>query len=81
VLDLFNDPQTQRKRGAFYTPDIYIYISTKYLREAIKKVPSGKDFIILDRCAGSGQLEKMLNDDELSHCVLSTLGIAEWISL
>lgn len=25
VLDLFNDPTTQRKRGAFYTPDIYIY--------------------------------------------------------
>lgn len=81
VLDLFNDPKTQKRRGAFYTPDEYINISTSYLREAIKKVPKGKDYVILDRCAGSGQLEKLLTDDELSHCVLSTVGIAEWISL
>ena len=81
VLDLFNDPKTQKKRGAFYTPDKYIEISTKYLREAIKKCPKNKDYVILDRCAGSGQLEKLLSDEELSHCILSTIGIAEWVSL
>lgn len=81
VLDLFNDPKTQKKRGAFYTPDKYIEISTKYLRDAIKKSPKNKDYVILDRCAGSGQLEKYLSDEELSHCILSTIGIAEWISL
>jgi hypothetical protein len=82
-LDLFNDPQTQKKRGAFYTPDRYIKISTQYLRDAIERTKSQgyKDYVIIDRCAGSGQLEKLLTDDELSHCILSTIGISEWVSL
>lgn len=80
-LDLFNDPETQKKRGAFYTPNEYIEISTSYLREAIKNVPKGKDYVIIDRCAGTGQLEKLLNDEELSHCILSTIGIGEWVAL
>lgn len=45
---------------------------------AIKRVPQGNDYIILDRCAGTGNLESGLTDDELSHCVVSTVEYYEY---
>ena len=69
----YSGPEEMKKMlGAFFTPDEYVKISTEYLRNAIERVPEGYDYIILDRCAGTGNLEKFLTDDELSHCILNT---------
>lgn len=48
------------------------------VREAIKRVPEGNDYIILDRCAGTGNLELGLTDEEKSHAILSTVEYYEY---
>lgn len=81
VMDALNDPANRKDLGAFYTPLPYVRESTKLVREAIKRLPKGKDYIILDRCAGTGALEYYLTDEELSHVVLNTYEIKEWLVL
>lgn len=80
IMDKLNDPSSQKVLGAFYTPDIYVKIATEYIREAISMVTT-KDYVIIDRCAGSGNLEKFLTNEELSHCILNTYEAKEWIAL
>lgn len=48
------------------------------VRKAIRRVPEENDYIILDRCAGTGNLESVLSDEELSHCVVSTYEYYEY---
>ncbi len=55
------------------------------VEKAVARVPEGNDYIILDRCAGTGNLESALygrydkNGDELiSHCVVSTYEYYEY---
>lgn len=67
--------------GAFYTPSLYAEKSLELLREAISRVPAGNDYIILDRCAGTGNLEQGLSKEELSHCILSTIEYREYLTL
>lgn len=81
ILDCLGAKALKKRLGAFFTPDEYVKISTEYLRNAIKRVPKGYDYIILDRCAGTGNLQKFLTDEELSHCVLNTYVYAEWTTL
>ena len=45
---------------------------------AIDRVPAGNDYVIIDRCAGTGNLEKGLTDEELAHCILSTVEYYEY---
>ena len=71
----------RKKLGAFYTPDLYSEKALELVRQAIKEVPIGNDYIILDRCAGIGNLENFLTEDELSHCVLSTINEDEFNEL
>ena len=78
---MLGDAILKKQLGAFFTPDKYVKISTEYLRKAIKNVPEGKDYVILDRCAGTGNLEKFLTEDELSHCILNTIDYTEWTTL
>lgn len=78
IMDLLNDPQQQRDLGAFYTPPQYAKKATEMVREAIKNVPKGNDYIILDRCAGTGALESYLTDEELSHVIINTYELKEW---
>lgn len=84
VMDLLNDPATQKQLGAFYTPDAYAKEAAKMLRRQIKawteKYP-GDDYLIIDRCAGSGNLEAALNPNELKHCIVNTYELKEWIAL
>ena len=49
--------------------------------EAIKRVPKGQDYIIIDRCAGTGALEYELDDKVLSHIIISTYELKEWHAL
>lgn len=78
LMDKLNDNLTKKNLGTFYTPELYAEKSLELLREAIKRVPEGNDYIILDRCAGTGNLELLLTDDELEHVIVSTLEYYEY---
>ena len=78
LIDCLNDKFLQKELWAFYTPDPYVKKAHELLRIAISKIPEWNDYIILDRCAWTGQLENFLTPDELSHCVLSTYETWEW---
>ena len=84
IMDMLNDPMTQKKLGAFYTPPAYCKKATELVMKAIERVPKGNDYVIIDRCAGTGNLEMFLDDggeDILSHCILSTYELKEWMVL
>jgi len=78
LMDRLNDEIQKKNLGAFYTPTIYAKKSVELVRKAIQRVPDGNDYIILDRCAGTGNLEQQLSDEELSHCIVSTYEYYEY---
>lgn len=78
LMDKLNDAIQKKNLGAFYTPTLYAEKSLELVREAIKRVPAGNDYIILDRCAGTGNLELGLTDEEKSHAILSTIEYYEY---
>ncbi len=78
LMDKLNDTIQKKNLGAFYTPEPYVDKSIELVREAITRVPQGNDYIILDRCAGTGNLEIRLTDEELSHCIVSTIEYYEY---
>lgn len=78
LMDKLNDTIQKKNLGAFYTPEPYVDKSIELIREAISRVPQGNDYIILDRCAGTGNLEKRLTTEELSHCIVSTIEYYEY---
>lgn len=78
LMDKLNDTLQKKNLGAFYTPELYAEKSHELLRIAIDRVPDGNDYVIIDRCAGTGNLEKGLTDEELSHCILSTVEYYEY---
>lgn len=78
LMDKLNDTLQKKNLGAFYTPEPYAEKSHELLRMAIGRVPAGNDYVIIDRCAGTGNLEKGLTDEELSHCILSTVEYYEY---
>lgn len=80
-MDLLNDPITQKKLGAFYTPPAYCELAYELLKKAIARVPKDNDYVIIDRCAGTGNLENVLSDEELSHTIISTYELKEWYVL
>ena len=88
LLDCLNKRLHKKDFGTFYTPEAYCNKAAELVETAVSRVPEGNDYIILDRCAGTGNLEKALynrfdrNGDELiSHCVVSTYGYDEYIVL
>lgn len=78
LMDKLNDNLLKKNLGAFYTPELYAEKSHELLRKAIARVPAGNDYVIIDRAAGTGNLEKGLTDEELSHCILSTVEYYEY---
>ena len=79
LMDCLNDRLSKKDLGAFYTPILYAKKAAELVMLAVDRVPEGNDYIILDRCAGTGNLESALigikdkNGEELiSHCVVST---------
>ena len=85
LMDCLNDRLSKKDLGAFYTPEAYAEKASELVMDAVKRVPKGNDYIILDRCAGSGNLEQALvgkyddNGDELiSHAVVSTYEYYEY---
>lgn len=78
LMDKLNDTLSKKNLGAFYTPQKYCEKSIALVRKAIKRVPKGNDYVIIDRCAGTGNLEAMLSDEELSHTIVSTVEYYEY---
>ena len=78
LMDKLNDDLHKKDLGAFYTDPMYAEKSLELVREAISKVPEGNDYIILDRCAGMGNLEQFMTDEELSHVIVSTYEYYEY---
>ncbi|MGU8835702.1 hypothetical protein ACV3UL_15600 [Clostridium perfringens] len=78
LMDKLNDDLNKKNLGAFYTPKLYCEKAAELVREAICRVPKGNDYVIIDRCAGTGNLESVLTDEELSHCILSTYEYYEY---
>ena len=78
LMDKLNDRLNKKDLGAFYTPIPYCKKAAELVEKAIERVPQGNDYIILDRCAGTGNLESVLNDEQLSHCILSTYEYYEY---
>lgn len=78
LMDKLNDTIQKKELGAFYTAELYANKSLELLRKAIARVPEGNDYIILDRCAGTGNLERCLTKEELGHCILSTIEYYEY---
>ena len=63
----------------------YAKKAAELVQMAVERVPKENDYIILDRCAGTGNLECALiglkdknGDDLISHCVVSTYEYYEY---
>lgn len=89
LMDRLNDNLKKKNLGAFFTPPLYARKSHELVYEAIRRhQESGKgDYIILDRCAGTGNLQLYLNEnvpddiidkDVLSHVILNTYEYYEY---
>lgn len=74
IMDLLNDKQHKKELGAFYTPPAYCRKATELVRKAIAQIPNNHDYIILDRCAGTGNLEDFLTDKEVGDILIGELG-------
>lgn len=82
IMDMLNDPLTQKKLGAFYTPSHYAKLGAELVRQAVSRAMEQKmDYVIIDRCAGSGNLEQEFDDELLSHTIVSTYELKEWMVL
>lgn len=85
LMDCLNDRLNKKDLGAFYTPKAYCEKASELVMKAVERVPDGNDYVIIDRAAGTGNLEAALigkfdkNGDELiSHCVVSTYEYYEY---
>lgn len=87
LMDCLNNRLSKKDLGAFYTPLPYAKKSAELVEIAVKRVLDAgkKDYIILDRCAGTGNLESALigltdqnGDDLISHCIVSTYEYYEY---
>lgn len=73
INDLLNAKILKKELGAFYTPVPYCRKATELVRRAIKQLPKGHDYIILDRTAGTGNLEAFLTDKKVDDITIGEL--------
>ena len=85
LMDCLNDRLSKKDLGAFYTDFRYAKKAAELVKMAVDRVPEGNDYIILDRCCGTGNLEEPLadiydknGDSLISHCVVSTYEYYEY---
>ncbi len=78
LMDKLNDFLHKKDLGAFYTHPVYAEKSLELVRKAISRVPEGNDYVIIDRCAGTGNLELQMSKEELGHTIVSTLEYYEY---
>ncbi len=73
INDLLNAKILKKELGAFYTPAPYCRKATELVRRAIKRLPKNHDYIILDRTAGTGNLEEFLTDKKVNDITIDEL--------
>ncbi len=73
INDLLNATILKKELGAFYTPAPYCRKATELVRKAISQLPKGHDYIILDRSAGTGNLEEFLTDKKVENITIGEL--------
>lgn len=85
LMDMLNDRLNKKDLGAFYTPEPYAKKAAELVQKAIEQVPDGNDYVIIDRCAGTGNLEAPLvdmydknGDSLISHAIVSTYEYYEY---
>lgn len=87
LMDCLNDRLAKKELGAFYTPLPYARKAAELVSLAVDRALSAgkKDYVILDRCAGTGNLESALiglqdksGDPLISHCIISTYEYFEY---
>lgn len=85
LMDCLNDRLSRKDLGAFYTPVPYTQKAVELVLQAVNRVPDGNSYIILDRCAGTGNLEialKGLTDKNgnalIERCIVSTYEYYEY---
>ena len=87
LMDCLNDRLSKKDLGAFYTPEEYAKKAAELVVMAVERTISAgkKDYVILDRCAGTGSLEAALiglkdsrGGELISHCVVSTYEYYEY---
>ena len=61
--EVYSDRKDRKSRGVFYTPEMYVSKSTEYVRDAIG---SEKNYVVIDRACGTGNLEAQFSKEELS---------------
>ena len=81
LLDCLGSEELKKRLGAFFTPEYAARQSTNYVRNIIRNLSEDEDYVIVDRCCGGGALEQFFTDEELSHCILSTMVFAEKTTL
>lgn len=81
LLDCLGSEELKKRLGAFFTPDYAARQSTNYVRNIIRNLSEDEDYVIVDRCCGGGSLEQFFTEEELSHCILSTMVFAEKTTL
>jgi hypothetical protein len=74
ILDLLNDRMHRKELGAFYTPPVYCKKSLELIRQAVKQIPKGNNYILVDRCAGTGNLEEFLTDKDVKDITIDEVG-------
>ena len=72
LMDTLNDKLNKKELGAFFTPPLYCQKIAEIVSNAVNNVKNPDKYIILDRCAGTGNLEEFLSPEQLKHCILST---------
>ncbi|MDD1359391.1 hypothetical protein [Metamycoplasma hyosynoviae] len=72
--------QSRKDRGAFFTPPQYVKKIQEFLKNSIKECEN-KLYLIIDRCAGSRNLEMGLDDEILKNTILNTYEFCEWVHL
>ena len=77
--DKMNEKYVQKVQGAFFTPSQYVKISTEYVLKAIEesKKDGYDDYVVVDRCAGVGNLESQFPEEVYKHMILGTINQAE----
>lgn len=80
--DKMNEKYVQKIEGAYFTPPKYIKYSTQYVLNAIEdsKKDGYDDYVIVDRCAGCGNLESQFDEEIYSHFILGTINDAETLT-
>lgn len=82
VMDQLNAKSQKKDLGAYYTPLPYVkFVTETLLQQAIDRVPEGNDYVIIDNCAGSGNLLRYCSDEILSHYIISTYEFYEYLCL